>query len=131
MIGGDYFEKNIDLLRDEGRLVNIAFLKGNSVKLDLSQLMMKRINLTGSTLRPRTVEFKSKVANELRETVWPLLDRQKIGVYIDSIFEILYSPVSAMMWSDQIDESDHTVTAPLTNGSRRLHSFRFLSLKFA
>ena len=65
MIGGDYFEKNIDLLRDEGRLVHIAFLKGNSVKLDLSQLMMKRINLTGSTLRPRTVEFKSKVATEL------------------------------------------------------------------
>ena len=88
MIGGDYFEKNIDLLRDEGRLVNIAFLKGNSVKLDLSQLMMKRINLTGSTLRPRTVEFKSKVASELRETVWPLLDRQKIGVYIDSIFPL-------------------------------------------
>ena len=88
MIGGDYFEKNIDLLRDEGRLVNIAFLKGNSVKLDLSQLMMKRITLTGSTLRPRTVEFKSKVASELRETVWPLLDRQKIGVYIDSIFPL-------------------------------------------
>ena len=88
MIGGDYFEKNIDLLRDEGRLVNIAFLKGNSVKLDLSQLMMKRINLTGSTLRPRTVEFKSKVASELRETVWPLLDSQKIGVYIDSIFPL-------------------------------------------
>ena len=50
--------------------------------------MMKRINLTGSTLRPRTVEFKSKVACELRETVWPLLDRQKIGVYIDSIFPL-------------------------------------------
>ena len=88
MIGGDYFEKNIDLLRHEGRLVHIAFLKGNSVKLDLSQLMMKRINLTGSTLRPRTVEFKSKVAGELRETVWPLLDRQKIRVYIDSVFPL-------------------------------------------
>ena len=65
MIGGDYFEKNIDLLKQEGRLVNIAFLKGNSVKLDLSKLMMKRITLTGSTLRPRTVEFKSKIAGEL------------------------------------------------------------------
>ena len=50
--------------------------------------MMKRINLTGSTLRPRTVEFKSKVAGELRETVWPLLDRQKIRVYIDSVFPL-------------------------------------------
>ena len=88
MIGGDYFEKNIDLLNQEGRLVNIAFLKGNSVKLDLSKLMMKRINLTGSTLRPRTTEFKSKIAEELRETVWPLLDTQKIKVHIDSIFPL-------------------------------------------
>ena len=88
MIGGDYFEKNIDLLNQEGRLVNIAFLKGNSVKLDLSKLMMKRINLTGSTLRPRTTEFKSKIADELRETVWPLLDTHKIRVHIDSVFPL-------------------------------------------
>ena len=88
MIGGDYFEKNIDLLNQEGRLVNIAFLKGNSVKLDLSKLMMKRINLTGSTLRPRTTEFKSKIAEELRETVWPLLETQKIRVHVDSIFPL-------------------------------------------
>ena len=88
MIGGDYFEKNIDLLNQEGRLVNIAFLKGNSVKLDLSKLMMKRINLTGSTLRPRSTEFKSKIAEELRETVWPLLDTQKIRVHVDSIFPL-------------------------------------------
>ncbi len=88
MVGGDYFEKNIDLLNYGGRLVNIAFLKGNSVKLDLSQLMMKRIKLTGSTLRPRTVEFKRKIANELRETVWPLLDSQKIKVHIDTVFQL-------------------------------------------
>ena len=88
MIGGDYFEKNIGLLNEEGRLVNIAFLKGNSVKLDLSKLMMKRIKLTGSTLRPRTTEFKSKIAQELRETVWPLLDTQKIRVHVDSIFPL-------------------------------------------
>ena len=88
MIGGDYFEKNIDLLNQEGRLVNIAFLKGNSVKLDLSKLMMKRINLTGSTLRPRTTEFKSKIAEELRKTIWPLLNTQKIRVHVDSIFPL-------------------------------------------
>ena len=86
MIGGEYFEKNIDLLNQEGRLVNIAFLKGNFVKLDLSKLMMKRINLTGSTLRPRTTKFKSKIAEELRETIWPLLNTQKIRVHVDSIF---------------------------------------------
>ena len=88
MIGGDYFEKNIGLLNEEGRLVNIAFLKGNSVKLDLSKLMMKRINLTGSTLRPRTTEFKSKIAEELREIIWPLLNTQKIRVHVDSIFPL-------------------------------------------
>ena len=88
MVGGDYFEKNIDLLSDEGRLVSIAFLKGNYVTLDLSQLMMKRIKLTGSTLRPRTIEFKSKIASELRETVWPLLDSQKIRVHIDSVYPL-------------------------------------------
>ena len=88
MIGGDYFEKNVDLLSDEGRLVNIAFLKGKSVKLDLSQLMMKRIKLTGSTLRPRTIEYKSKIAGELHETVWPLINSQKVKVHIDSVFPL-------------------------------------------
>ena len=88
MVGGEYFEKNIDLLSNEGRLVNIAFLKGASVKLDLSRLMMKRIKITGSTLRPRTVEYKSTIADELRETVWPLLDSKKIRVHIDSVFSL-------------------------------------------
>jgi NADPH2:quinone reductase len=88
MIGGDYFEKNVDLLSDEGRLVSIAFLKGNSVNLDLSKLMLKRINLTGSTLRPRTVAFKSKIARELLETVWPLLNSQKVRIHIDSVFPL-------------------------------------------
>ena len=88
MIGGNYFEKNIDLLSYDGRLISIAFLKGNSVKLDLSQLMLKRINLTGSTLRPRNVEFKSKIARELQEVVWPLLDNQKFKIHIDSVFPL-------------------------------------------
>ena len=80
--------KNIDLLNEEGRLVNIAFLKGNSVNLNLSQLMTKRITLTGSTLRPRTVEFKRKVAGELLKTVWPLLEGHEVRVHIDSIFPL-------------------------------------------
>ena len=88
MIGGDYFGKNVDLLNVEGRLVSIAFLKGSSVKLDLGQLMMKRIHLTGSTLRPRSVEFKSQVASELLETVWPLLDNEKVRIHIDSVFPL-------------------------------------------
>jgi NADPH:quinone reductase-like Zn-dependent oxidoreductase len=88
MIGGDYFEKNIDLLSVEGRLISIAFLKGSSVKLDLGQLMMKRIHLTGSTLRPRSVEFKSQIAGELREAVWPLLESEKVRIHIDSVIPL-------------------------------------------
>ena len=76
------------LLNVDGRLVSIAFLKGSSVKLDLGQLMMKRIHLTGSTLRPRSVQFKSKIAGELREAVWPLLDSEKVRIHIDSVFPL-------------------------------------------
>ena len=87
MVGGDYFEKNIDLLTEEGRLVMIAFLRGNKVTLDLSQIMLKRILLTGSTLRPRSDIFKSEIASNLKEKVWPLLENRKIKVYLDNIYE--------------------------------------------
>ena len=50
--------------------------------------MMKRIHLTGSTLRPRSVEFKSQIADELRKSVWPLLDKEKVRIHIDSVFPI-------------------------------------------
>ena len=87
MVGGDYFEKNIDLLTEEGRLVMIAFLRGNKVTLDLSQIMLKRILLTGSTLRPRSDIFKSEIALELKNQVWPLLENRKIKLYLDNIYE--------------------------------------------
>ena len=87
MVGGDYFEKNIDLLTEEGRLVMIAFLKGNKVTLDLSQIMLKRILLTGSTLRPRSDIFKSEIASQLKNQVWPLLENRKIKLYLDNTYE--------------------------------------------
>ena len=87
MVGGDYFEKNIDLLTEEGRLVMIAFLRGNKVNLDLSQIMLKRILLTGSTLRPRSDTFKSEIASKLKDNVWPLLENKKIKLYLDNIYE--------------------------------------------
>ena len=87
MVGGDYFEKNIDLLTEEGRLVMLAFLRGNKVTLDLSQIMLKRILLTGSTLRPRSDIFKSEIASELKNQVWPLLENEKIKLYLDNIYE--------------------------------------------
>ena len=65
----------------------IAFLRGNKVTLDLSQIMLKRILLTGSTLRPRSDIFKSEIASELKNHVWPLLENRKIKLYLDNIYE--------------------------------------------
>src|SRR5258706_7442969 len=70
MVAGDYVPKELKLLADEGRLVNIAFLRGNKVEVDLNEVMRKRLQITGSTLRPRPVEFKGAVARSLRERVW-------------------------------------------------------------
>jgi putative PIG3 family NAD(P)H quinone oxidoreductase len=74
MVGGDYVSRNLEVLAMEGRLVQIAFLRGSRAEVNLSPLMQKRITFTGSTLRPRTVEQKGAIARALREHVWPRLD---------------------------------------------------------
>jgi NADPH2:quinone reductase len=73
IIGGDYFDKNLNVLRPEGRLVYINAMKGNIVSLNLTKLMQKRITLTGSTLRSREISFKRDLAAELYKNVWPIL----------------------------------------------------------
>ncbi len=73
MVGGLYFNKNIECLAPRGRLVQIATLQGSQVQLDLRKVMGKRLSLTGSTLRPRSVEEKSRIAGALELTIWPLL----------------------------------------------------------
>ena len=78
MVGGDYFQKNIQLMATEGRLVQIAIQQGYRTELDLRNLLMKRIYITGSTLRPRTVNQKAEIALELEQKVWPLLGCGKI-----------------------------------------------------
>ena len=78
MVGGDYFPRNVGLLATEGRLVQIALQSGALSEIDLRALLMKRVTLTGSTLRPRTVAEKAEIAAELREKVWPLLEIGKI-----------------------------------------------------
>lgn len=74
MIGGDYFEKNINVLRPEGRLVYINAMKGAIVSLNLLKMMQKRITITGSTLRSREISFKRSLAAEIHERVWPILE---------------------------------------------------------
>jgi len=73
MVGGDYVQRNIQAAAIDGVIVNIAFLHGSRVEIDLSQVMRKRLTLTGSTLRPRSVEEKGAIARDLLARVWPLL----------------------------------------------------------
>ena len=70
MVGGPYFPKNIRLLADEGRLVQIALMQGSKAEVDFRSLLLKRVTLTGSTLRPRSVEEKTKIAQALQKNVW-------------------------------------------------------------
>ncbi|MBX6370259.1 MAG: NAD(P)H-quinone oxidoreductase [Rhodospirillales bacterium] len=88
MVGGDYVEKNIRCLALEGRLVQIAFLKESKVALDLMPMMIRRLTLTGSTLRPRTVEQKGAIAAALEEKVWPLLEAGTVRPIIHATFPL-------------------------------------------
>jgi NADPH2:quinone reductase len=89
MVGGPYIEKNISLLRLEWRLIQIAFLQGNTVSnFDFLPIMIRRLTVTGSTLRPRTVEEKASIAQALRENVWPLLETGQIKVVVSKIFNL-------------------------------------------
>jgi NADPH2:quinone reductase len=86
MVGGDYIQRNFSAAAKEGRIVNIAFLQGSKVEIDFMSLMLKRLTLTGSTLRAQSAELKAKIANELEENVWPLLSNKTIEPVIDSVF---------------------------------------------
>tara|TARA_B100000686_G_scaffold111291_1_gene118559 strand:+ start:13969 stop:14973 length:1005 start_codon:yes stop_codon:yes gene_type:complete len=88
MIGGSYFPKNIQLLSDKGRLVQIALMQGSKVEVDFRYLLIKRLTLMGSTLRPRTVEEKTKIAQALQNYVWPLLESGAVSPIIHQIFPL-------------------------------------------
>jgi NADPH:quinone reductase len=88
MVGGDYTDKNIIAAAEDGRIVQIATLGGADVKFNISRLMVKRVTLTGSTLRPRTREVKAGFARALEAKVWPLFGAGKIRVVVDSTFPL-------------------------------------------
>ncbi|WPY94069.1 NAD(P)H-quinone oxidoreductase [Limimaricola variabilis] len=88
MVGGDYVARNLKALADDGRLVQIAFLQGPKMELNLAPLMMRRLTLTGSTLRPQSIAAKAAIADELRAHVWPLLDAGRIGPVMDSTYPL-------------------------------------------
>lgn len=88
MVGGDYIAKNVGLLALEGRLAQIAFLEGGKTTFDFKPVMMKRLVLTGSTLRARTVEQKNGIAHALKEKVWPLMEAGKCRPVIHQCFDL-------------------------------------------
>jgi putative PIG3 family NAD(P)H quinone oxidoreductase len=88
MVGGDYVQKNLSVLAWDGRLVNIAFLKGAKVELNLGLFMIKRQTLTASTLRAQSDESKARIAQELRDRVWPLIAAKKVKPLIYKTFPL-------------------------------------------
>ena len=88
MVGGDYIEKNHEAAAVEGRIVQIAFLRGSKVTLNFMRVMLKRLTHTGSTLRARDTAFKAAIADQLREKVWPLIEAGKFKVIVDSTYPL-------------------------------------------
>ena len=88
MVGGAYIPRNLKALADEGRMVHIAFLGGPKAEVNFAQIMMRRLTVTGSTLRPQSDNAKARIAAELREKVWPLLDAGRIAPVMDSEFPL-------------------------------------------
>lgn len=88
MVGGDYIERNIKSLADDGRLVNIAYQKGSSATVDFMRVMLKRLTITGSTLRIRSGEVKEQIARAVEVKVLPLIAAGKISIPIDSTFAL-------------------------------------------
>jgi NADPH2:quinone reductase len=88
MVAGEYVTREINCLADDGRLVIIALLGGSKATADLGQILRRRLTITGSTLRPRPIEFKAAIVEKLRKHVWPLLESGKIKPVIYKVFPL-------------------------------------------
>jgi putative PIG3 family NAD(P)H quinone oxidoreductase len=110
MVGGDYTDRNVIAAAEDGRIVQIATLSGAEVKLNIARLMVKRVTLSGSTLRPRSKEVKAGFARELEMKVWPLLASRQVRVVIDST----YSLPGAAEAHKRIESSQHVGKIVLT-----------------
>jgi NADPH2:quinone reductase len=88
MVGGDYLPRNLDCLAEDGRHVSIAVQGGLTAEINIAKIMRRRLTLTGSTLRPRSVAEKAEIARSLEERVWPLLESGKIKPQIYRTFPL-------------------------------------------
>jgi putative PIG3 family NAD(P)H quinone oxidoreductase len=103
MVGGDYAARNYDAAAMDGRIVQIATLNGAESTVNFAKLMVKRLTHTGSTLRPRSTEFKAQIASELEEKVWPMLAERRIAPVMDMIFPLH----EAWRAHERMEESTH------------------------
>jgi putative PIG3 family NAD(P)H quinone oxidoreductase len=94
MVGGPYIERNLKALADDGRLVQIAFLQGPKVTLNLAELMTRRLTFTGSTLRPQSDLMKARIAREVETHVWPMIERGAFRVVMDSEYPLIEAPAA-------------------------------------
>jgi len=88
MVGGVYLARNIDALAVDGRLVQIALLGGSDAQIKYAPVMLKRLTITGSTLRAREPAFKAAIAGQLLERVWPLLEQGKVRPIIETVLPL-------------------------------------------
>jgi putative PIG3 family NAD(P)H quinone oxidoreductase len=88
MVGGSYLPRNVRALADDGRLVQIAFLEGPKIELNFAIVMMRRLTITGSTLRPQSDAAKADIAAQLEERAWPLLSAGRIAPVMDQVFAL-------------------------------------------
>ena len=103
MVGGPYLPRNVKALADDGRLVQIAFLQGPKVELNFAEVMMRRLTITGSTLRPQSDLAKARYAAEVERHVWPMVAAGKLRVVVDSEFSL--TEAAAAHW--RIEDQGH------------------------
>lgn len=110
MVGGDYVARNIEAAARQGRIVNIAYMSGSRVEVDLLPLMLKRLTLRGSTLRARDVAEKARLTSEVRMHVWPLIEAGRIKAVVDDIYPL----ADASKAHERMESSGHVGKILLT-----------------
>ena len=111
MVGGDYIARNIKLAAPDGRIVSIAFLQGSKAEVNFLPVMLKRLTLTGSTLRIRPVAEKAAIAAALEENVWPLMAKGKIKPIVHKTFPLREAAAAHRL----MESSEHIGKIILTN----------------
>ena len=103
MVGGDYLPRNLACLTEEGRHVSIAIQRGATAEIPIFDIMRRRLTLTGSTLRPRPVEFKTMVADEIARTVWPYVEGGRLRPVVDTVFPLEQASAA----HERMESGDH------------------------